>query len=138
MKAINCRISKVTQISDDTLYIDIEAEKKFSAEDFHELRRAALQLGNGESFYNIINVGEFTIPDKKAREASCSIEGSYYKKADAFVINSLPQKIVANFMLRINKPVVPTKIFQRVEAAEDWIKALKKGEHQTTQSIVFQ
>lgn len=127
MKKVSCTISTVEQIEKDILYINIEADQKFTFDDFAELKQAALTIGHGESFYNIIIVGEDTIPDKAARVASCSVEGSYYKKADAFVIHSLPQKIVANFMIRINKPVVPTRIFSKVEDAQKWINSLKNS-----------
>jgi hypothetical protein len=131
MREVKCRISKVSQIESDTLLIDIEAEQKFSLEDFYELKKAALSIGEGASFYNIITVGPYTLPDKDAREHSCSVEGSYYKKADAFVISTLSQKIVCNLMLRLNKPHVPTKCFKTILEAEEWVKKLKlKNESQ--------
>lgn len=125
MTEIKCRISTVHRVSEDTLFIDIEPDKKFDVEDFYELKRAALQLGEGKSFYNIIKVGAFTLPTRKAREISCSLEGSYYKIADAFIVNTLPQKIMCRVMMKINKPVVPTQCFDSVQQAQNWLKQLK-------------
>lgn len=125
MKDINCRISTVHQVSQDTLFIDIQADKKFDVEDFYELKRAALKLGEGRSFYNIIKVGSFTLPTKKAREVSCSVEGSYYKKADAFVVKTFPQRLMCKMMMRLNKPIVPTQFFDSIQEAEKWLQSLK-------------
>ena len=126
MKEIKCRISTVQQVTEDTLYINIDANEKFDARDFLELKRAALKLGEGKSFYNIISIGAATLPTRKAREISCSVEGSYYKMADAFVVNTFPQRMFCKLMMRINKPVVPTQCFENVREAETWLKQLKE------------
>jgi hypothetical protein len=129
MKTVKCRISEVSLKNNETLLINIEAEKEFNVEDFIELTNAAEELGNGRRFYNLINVGALTLPNKEARELSCSLEGSAYKKADAFVINSLPQKIMANVLLKINRPTVPTKFFSQIDEAEKWLQSLRINEH---------
>ena len=45
-----------------------------------------------------------------------------YSKADAFIINSLAQKILANFYVKINKPERPTKFFDKEDEALEWLK----------------
>lgn len=45
-----------------------------------------------------------------------------YSKADAFVLNSIAQKILANFYVKINKPERPTKFFNNSEEALIWLK----------------
>lgn len=125
MQKIKCRIAEVSLKSKDTIFIDIEADQLFNIDDYREVSEAAEILGNGNRMYNIINVGENTIPTKEAREKSCSLKGSIYKWADAFVILSLSQKIIANLMLKLNKPVVPTKFFNSLEEAEKWILDLR-------------
>jgi len=43
-------------------------------------------------------------------------------KVDAFVIHSLPQKILANTYLRFQTPTIPTKFFSSEEKAVKWLK----------------
>jgi hypothetical protein len=45
-----------------------------------------------------------------------------YSSADAFVLKSMSQKILANFYLKINKPERPTKFFNDSETALTWLK----------------
>jgi hypothetical protein len=45
-----------------------------------------------------------------------------YSKADAFVLNSIAQKILANFYVKINKPERPTKFFNDADEALIWLK----------------
>ena len=125
MKTIKCDISEVTLIDTNVLFIDIEKEKDFEMKDFDQLKDAAGKRGNGIKFYNIVNVGDLTTPSADAQQASCSEEGSVYKYADAFVINSLAQKILANIYMKINKPVVPTRFFNNLDAAKLWIAELR-------------
>lgn len=119
------RISKIALRTDGILHIDIKANELFQAGDFNEVMDAAFKIGKGKKFYNLITVGEYTIADHAARVLSTSKEGSYYKLADAFVINSLPQKLVANFYMNFHKPFVPTRFFNSKSEALAWLRNLE-------------
>lgn len=118
---IKTRISTVKLKSKEILQIDIVDDQVFEKKDMIELIDAAYKLGGGKKFKNLIYVGEFTVPDLKAIKLSCSKAGSIYKIADAFIIHTLSQKIIANFYLKIQKPVVPTKFFSNTIDAEKWL-----------------
>lgn len=122
---IKTRISQVSLRDDGILFIDIAKEEQFTIDDMKELIEAAKEIGGGKKFLNLIIVGHNTLPDKEARELSTSSEGSIYKLADAFVISSLAQALIANFYLKINKPVVPTKFFKTETDAIAWLHGLK-------------
>ncbi|MCF8428644.1 MAG: hypothetical protein K9G64_00820 [Bacteroidia bacterium] len=49
-------------------------------------------------------------------------ENSPYSKADAFVLNSVAQKIMANFYIKINIPERPTNFFNNLDDALNWLK----------------
>lgn len=125
MQIIQCDISTVTRISQDTLYIEIVPDREFEIKDFHQLMDAAYKIGRGKKFYNLINVGEYTTPNHDARVASTSEVGSIYKLADAFVIHSIPQKVISNFYMSFHKPAVPTRFFTSIEAANEWLDEIK-------------
>jgi hypothetical protein len=61
--------------------------------------------------------------DGDAREYMASPEATMYSSAEAFVITSLGHKILANFYLKVNKPGVPTRFFNDIRLAEEWLKA---------------
>lgn len=122
---IQTRISKVFLRDDDILVIDIEADQHFDSKDYLELVDAAYKIGDGKRFKNLIIVGEHTVPDNDSRTLSTSEKGSRFKIADAFVIYSMSQALIANFYMRIHKPFVPTKFFRNVEEAEEWLTQFK-------------
>lgn len=121
IEIINTRIATVKLKTEEILEIDIKQDEVLNANDMKDLINAAYKLGGGKKYKNLINVGEFTVPDLKAIKLSCSKSGSKYKVADAFVIHTLSQKIVANFYLKNQKPVVPTKFFNNSKDAEKWL-----------------
>lgn len=123
-KIIN-RISTVQLREDNILVIEIKSDESFNIRDMWELINAAQKIGQGKRFLNLIIVGAHTVPDEESRVLSTSMEGSIYKIADAFVINSLPQILVANFYMKFNKPSVPTKFFKNVRDAEKWLEQFK-------------
>ena len=122
---VNTRISSVSVREDGILYIDIKPDCDFTLTDFNELVDAAYVLGDGKKFLNLIHVGNHTVPDNEARIASCSAEGSKYKVADAFVITSTAQALVANFYMKFNAPFVPTKFFKHEDDALEWLQQFK-------------
>lgn len=42
--------------------------------------------------------------------------------AEAFVVKSLPNRLIASFYMRFDKPPNPTKIFNSISDAEQWLR----------------
>ena len=61
---------------------------------------------------------------KENREYIAGEEVSKIVKADAFVIKSLPAKLLMNGYLRINKPNRPTRFFNSEAGAVEWLKQI--------------
>ena len=66
-------------------------------------------------------IEDYVTIDKEAREFAASKEGLMFSKVEAFVINSLAHKILANFYIKVNRPSVPTRFFRSKEEAEEWL-----------------
>lgn len=122
---IQTRITEVYLREDNILQINIKKDEEFVLSDTLEVINAAKEIGGGKKFKNLIIVGHNTLADNEARKLSTSHEGSLYKLADAFVISSMAQAIVANFYMKINKPVVPTKFFKTEKDALSWLNNLE-------------
>lgn len=85
-----------------------------------------LDENGGGRYYNIYEFGSFSEVDPKVREWMASPPIRSYTKADAIVINSLPLKMLADFYLKFDKPVNPTRIFNSIDKALDWINKLRE------------
>lgn len=118
--------STVSILDEDILFINVCMNQEFTLMDFKELRVASLRLARNRNVFNIIFMGDKTIPTKAAREA-CTIEtGNGRIKGEAFVVHSLGQRIVARHILKQKKKQHPVKLFTSTEKAKLWIDCLKK------------
>ena len=61
-------------------------------------------------------------------------ERSFPKICDAFIVKSLAQKLLANFYLKFNKPVHPSKVFNSVYEAKTWCLQ-QTHKHQNTKML---
>ncbi len=50
-----------------------------------------------------------------------SAEDNVHTIADAIIIKSMAQRMIANFYIKFNKPVNPTQIFPDAESAAFWL-----------------
>lgn len=125
-KIYEYRISRVGLRYDGIMHIDIKSNELFTADDYKDVLKAVFEVGHGQKFLNLITIGKFTTADHDSRELSTSLEGGLYKLADAFVIQSLSQKLVANFYMNFHKPSVPTRFFNSEVEALEWLKQQKQ------------
>lgn len=107
----------------DSLYYEVEI---FNNVDF-TVDDLKLLVNEQKENFNVklpvlILCNEFSSTNLELMLALSKNANNPYSKADAFVIKSLAQKILANFYLRINKPERPTKFFNKKEEALDWLK----------------
>jgi hypothetical protein len=79
-------------------------------------------ISDSNKFPLLFFVGEFSLPTDEARLYQAREESNPYASAEAYVINSLAQKLIGNFYLKFNKPVRPTKFFHNMEEAAEWLK----------------
>ncbi len=89
-----------------------------------ELEDAVEKITKGIVHKSLRIAGNFSNIDLEVMKYLSRGRGTLYTLADSFVIHSFAQKILANFYLRINKPILPTKFFNKVSEADAWLKSL--------------
>lgn len=67
-----------------------------------------------------------TLVSKEAREYLAVSNHREFIEADAYVIQSLAQSLLANFYVKINKPNTPTRFFQSTTLAENWLFTFRR------------
>jgi hypothetical protein len=107
---------------DGILHIHIKIEEVFEMEDAMKLLEARTKLAAGRKAPLVYTATKLVIPTKEVREFISSEKRSELVIADAFVVNSLPQKIMGNFFIRMGNPVRPIKVFKDFEEACAWAR----------------
>ena len=106
---------------------DLEIEK----EDIIEMHTETLHITNGTKYASIFSAQDFFSISGEART-----EGSkpYYSEnliAQALVVKNLAQRLIGNFIMKINKPVRDTRMFSNHADAKIWV-LVKIKEHETS------
>jgi len=95
-------------------------------EEMVQMQEAKVRITNNTKYVNLIIMQKYSSADHEARDYVGTEEAMALRIADAFVITSLPQRIVGNFYLNFNKPKVPTRFFTSEEEAEKWLRQFIK------------
>jgi hypothetical protein len=80
-------------------------------------------LGHEEKMLVYIDTCNFMSITPEARSYAATKEASEFTLANAVLVDALPKKLLFNFFLKINKPIVPTKGFSSKEEALSWLKS---------------
>lgn len=96
---------------------DIDIEKK----DAEEAIEAINTITQRKKYYLLTETGNNFTASAEAREYMASNIGSTSILANAIYLKSLPIRLIINVYVKINKPVVPTKVFNSEELALEWL-----------------
>lgn len=107
---------------DKIVQIEINPEAEISVDEIIEGTNYVLEKLKSVKWPVLLIANEFSLPSKESREYLAKNESLPYSLADAYVINSFPQKLAGNFYLKVNKPARPTKMFTTIDEALKWLK----------------
>jgi hypothetical protein len=109
-------------IKHETLYeIDVFANSEFGIPELRQLIEVQKEMG-GDRLPVLVLCGEYTTSDVSFLKHLSKNGNDPYSSADAFVIQSIAQKLVANFYVKMVRPERPTKFFTSSDEAMKWLK----------------
>ena len=101
--------------------IEVFDDKEFGFEELVQLKESQVEMGS-HHLPVLVLCGSYSSTDTTFLKYLAKNENNPCSKADAFVITSMAQKILANFYVKIFIPERPTKFFKTKEEAIQWIK----------------
>lgn len=90
------------------------------------LRNSIKILGQGKKMLIYVDTYNFMAISVEAKKYTTTEDAFKYTLANAVLIDSLPKKLIFNFYLKINTPLVETKGFNSKEEAMNWLKQFQK------------
>ncbi|PCJ87568.1 MAG: hypothetical protein COA57_04595 [Flavobacteriales bacterium] len=108
---------------DGILYVKYHEDAEIELEDAKKHIATAIQLSNGKPVPVLINAkGVNSNMSPEARKYFSESEDTRkYRKVLAVVVDSLANRLVANFFISFNKPSEPTKVFNDKGKAIEWL-----------------
>lgn len=107
------------------LHVFVKPDSLLEMKDIQEITIYINALGE-RKYRNVFEFSKYASTDDAVRKWASDPEGNKRTMADAIVINGLDQKILADFYLKFNHPIKPTKLFGNVKEAIDWLITIEE------------
>jgi hypothetical protein len=130
LRTIHLKKASVSLREDDIIQTTIHAEQELHVDDVKEIIALIGVLGGERMLPQLIVAGDLSGPDLNAMKYIASEGSSPCAIAEAYVIRSLSQKILARFYMNFNKPARPTRMFGKEAEAVIWLKEQVRLYHQ--------
>lgn len=123
---ININCGKVFLRRDDIICIDLKEDYVVEMKDQADINVSIEKVAQGRKHPVLTIGGKYTSFSQEVIKNSAAPENFTYTLADAFVIKSIHQRLLANFYVKVIKPPVPTRYFETIDDAVDWLHSLAK------------
>ncbi|MBK6523332.1 MAG: hypothetical protein IPG08_14005 [Sphingobacteriaceae bacterium] len=95
-------------------------------EDLLATKSANLKLANGKRYGVILSFGYLANITKETRDLAASEKFKQNTVVLAILTHSTGQRLMGNFYLNFNKPISPTKLFNNLDKAKEWMQEMLK------------
>lgn len=117
--------SKLVLRSDGILVMYCDEETVYDVAHIKEIIEATGKMTGGKKCAQLTMAGKYSSVSREARDFVATDEAVKYTSCEAYVIQSLAQRILGNFYLKFYTPKVPTRIFTNLEKAEEWLREMR-------------
>jgi hypothetical protein len=100
--------------------VEVFDKQEFTITDLEELVAIQTEMG-GKRLPVLILCSQYTNGDVEMLKYLSKNKNNPYSIADAFVINTMAQKIIGNFYIKLISLERPTKMFSNKEDAINWL-----------------
>jgi len=134
---VETKVSYISLIDNDILRIEYKENAMVETADYAENLAVYKKLMKTDRVYVLTIAGHGASPSLEVRNEFSSKKRSEFKIAEAFVLNSLAHKIIANFVMKVQPPSHPIKFFNNEQEAMKWLKERKKSHEQKHQLVTY-
>lgn len=127
-KTIEIDCATITLRDDGIMHVHVKIEYSLEIEQGIQIVEARNELAKGVSYPLLYTAEKLMIPSNEVRNYLATEERAKFIIADAFVIQSLPQRLMARLFKKLNNPVRPVEIFENEEDAIKWLTQFVKKE----------
>ena len=124
LKEFNGEFCLIKLRSDAILQVNTIANVEYGPNEAAIVIQNILAIADNKEQYILVVSGEYANVTVESMKLLSSPIAMSYAIAKAYVINSISQRIMANFYLNVIKPEKPVQFFQNQSEAEFWLKSL--------------
>lgn len=122
IRNIDIDIANISIRSDGIMHVSMKAKNEFGLDDVKLIRSTRKEISQGKSYPILYTGDKLVLPTKEARAYMAEKSDEALALAEAMIIKSMPQRLIASTYIRINKPKCPTGFFEKEVDAIEWLK----------------
>ncbi len=127
--AIDIYCAEIEMLVNGNILLKYRSDIQIGLKDVKEVEQVLIELSNGSDIYAIVDsTGPYVNITNEAQNflaQEASIVRNKKMKGSAVVINSLPNRLLVKFFIKLFRPQFPTKIFSNLNSANEWLEGLK-------------
>jgi hypothetical protein len=125
LKEYSDRLCVIKLRSDNILQFNTIKNVEYNKDEALIVIKNILDIADGKQYYILVIAHDTSNVTVEGMRLLSSAQAMSYAIAKAYVINSIPHKMMANFYLRFLKPEKSVRFFRNQSEAEKWLKSLK-------------
>ena len=118
---IHTTVATVTKLNEDLLCVEYHQDVYVDIAQLAEAREAYRKLMGEKKFYLLTVINSGVTHSLDARKEWLKKKRSTFKLAEAFVIDNLPHRMIANFVMRVTPPPHKMNYFANEYRALEWL-----------------
>lgn len=124
MNILDIGHTKISKRNDGIVRI-VASNRNYSIMDIQDIHATVNQINDGQKALLLLIADNYTTIDNAARQFLSTPEAGKHSIAEAYVIKSLAQRLILNFLIRVNGTPVPSRFFTDANEAEKWLLTFK-------------
>jgi len=112
----------VLKIRNDILFTEFLPKTHLTIEDAKEIVKARIRYSDGATYNVIVDLTNVVKVEFAVRKYLASHDGYEGIEKLAIIAKSRLSRMMANFFLKLDRPVKPTMAFTSIEKAQMWLK----------------
>ena len=113
-------------LEDDVLFVRMKPNIDIGVAELSELFELSNKLADFQKRFVIVDTRENFNSSHDIRAFYTDERLIKFRYADAFIVTSLPMRLLVNFYITFDKPKIPSKMFNSEADALNWVNSLKK------------
>jgi hypothetical protein len=120
------RTSRVRIDEEGIVRVVVKPNAEITLEDAKANVEAAVKISGGKKMSVLVDMRPLRSMTREARQHMAGEATAKIAKAQALLVDTGLSKIIGNFLLGLNKPPYPTKMFTSDTEAVEWLRGFDK------------
>lgn len=121
IKTVEHKAASISLMDRGIIFFKMKENAVIELKEAKEIYNITIALSQGKKYSSLVDARAVVSLSKEAREWSSKPELHTNLIAQAILVNSLANRLIANFIIRFNRSKSPMRVFSKEEKALEWL-----------------